>query len=65
MKRITFAAIALRLSQALVPALLVLPMLASPVPSFAQVSVGISIGIAPPASTVTLRPTVLRPCRQS
>jgi hypothetical protein len=48
----------MRLSRALVPALLVLAMLAAPVPSQAAVSIGISVGFAPPELPVYEQPPV-------
>jgi len=51
----------MRLMRAFIPALLVLAMLAAPTPSPAAVSVGISVGIAPPALPIYEQPPIPGP----
>src|SRR5579859_5718953 len=58
MKRITLATGFLRIARALMPVLLMLAMLASSTPSPAQVSIGISVGIAPPELPVYEQPPI-------
>jgi len=58
MKRITVATGFLRIARALMPVLLMLAMLAAPTPSPAQVSIGISVGIAPPELPVYEQPPI-------
>ena len=58
MKLITLATGFLRIARALMPVLLMLAMLASPTPSSAQVSIGISVAIAPPELPVYEQPPI-------
>ena len=58
MKGITLATGFLRIFRVLVPVLLMLAMVALPTPSSAQVSIGISVGIAPPELPIYEQPPI-------